>query len=822
MKNASKKSLSRSLALMLCAALILPVSASCKKKEKKVNTPLYPDGTPRELYVKEDDPYFTATTIDLTVPIIETERKLEGFGIHGMKFSGDNILVGYTQGFLLTAAEAAELYDIDYNDPEEILRSYELTFSQNIAGIQIFAEDGTQKGKVELSIYEGLNEIKPLTGGRFAVTVDEFLPEEQEDRSKLLIVNEKGEREQEIVLEDGMAAAFLDELADGNLLLVSQSYNGHQVVLIDNTGKIYAQAPFEEEVVALFPIGDKEYVLSQETEYTGETTIWHRYLHEVNITDGTLGAPTEIDSTMPYQFRFSNGKLYGMDEDGNIYLCDLQKGTQEPVFIKEYADVVLSGMSDIRVNENGDIDILYSRYEGSGPTARSYPYMTRLHKEEKNPHAGKRIIYAASCTDSMSAFDEMVAAYNRRPESKCRVVSYVQQIDPETAYSKAKSTAADKLLLDMKSGYGPDILLDCAEFSQFNSDKILLDLNTFIDGENGLSRDSLFDNIFRAFEVDGKLYQMPIICYLEGFNGNPDLLGRTEGWTVDEFDAKMSALPDGVFPLFGYTAELNTQEGITVESKLGILLSLLYSDMSHYVDYSGNKANFDSDDFRKLMEVAAKYGDRLDSEQYMDLYERYDDWSYHNIESLIMQDGVSALSTMICSNLASFGAYADLNGGDPLFIGWPTTKGKGVSANAQIFVGISAFSDCPQEAWDFCAYLTGYEAQELFARSGWRGISINREMAENAFQLEIESYEELVELYKDYPERAEMSAELNADVAKKYIALIERIDTSIQTNPVIVDIIIEEAPAYFNGQKTAEEVSRIIQQRATTLLQESK
>ena len=53
-----------------------------------------------------------------------------------------------------------------------------------------------------------------------------------------------------------------------------------------------------------------------------------------------------------------------------------------------------------------------------------------------------------------------------------------------------------------------------------------------------------------------------------------------------------------------------------------------------------------------------------------------------------------------------------------------------------------------------------------------------------------------------------------------FLGYIERITTSVNRNPAVFNIIREEAPAYFSGDRSAEDVSRIIQNRVTTLLAE--
>lgn len=59
-------------------------------------------------------------------------------------------------------------------------------------------------------------------------------------------------------------------------------------------------------------------------------------------------------------------------------------------------------------------------------------------------------------------------------------------------------------------------------------------------------------------------------------------------------------------------------------------------------------------------------------------------------------------------------------------------------------------------------------------------------------------------------------------MGKKYLSFIERITTSVNRNPAIFSLVKEEAAAYFSGRQSAEDISRTIQDRVTTLLQETQ
>ena len=252
----------------------------------------------------------------------------------------------------------------------------------------------------------------------------------------------------------------------------------------------------------------------------------------MDVNTGKTGSP-QLSAIAPEKI-YGRGDLYfaenGIEE---IVKCDFLSGTTETVLKYEYTDFTSpESVLDIRC-EGEDILVLYKETSGDGPLAVDRVYLTRFHKEDKNPYAGRRLVYAAYCSDDAEeAFLSVINKYNKSPESKARIVVY-EQVSEVPGLEEARADSADKLLLAMKSGNGPDVLLNCAEFTKFNSGDILLDLNPYLDGKTGIDRTKYYDNIFRAYESGGKLYQLPLNVRMNGIFGNPDLLGRPDGWTID-------------------------------------------------------------------------------------------------------------------------------------------------------------------------------------------------------------------------------------------------------------------------------------------------
>ena len=65
-------------------------------------------------------------------------------------------------------------------------------------------------------------------------------------------------------------------------------------------------------------------------------------------------------------------------------------------------------------------------------------------------------------------------------------------------------------------------------------------------------------------------------------------------------------------------------------------------------------------------------------------------------------------------------------------------------------------------------------------------------------------------------------AEPDERVVGAYLELIENITTRVRKNPAYTQIVMQEVASYFDGEVSADEVSKSIQSRASTVIAESQ
>ena len=167
----------------------------------------------------------------------------------------------------------------------------------------------------------------------------------------------------------------------------------------------------------------------------------------------------------------------------------------------------------------------------------------------------------------------------------------------------------------------------------------------------------------------------------------------------------------------------------------------------------------------------------------------------------------------------SLGSFSKVNGGNVRYVGYPSASGGGLSARAELSIGISSFSTHQEEAWDFIKSLLSTDIMVDLARGA--GNPVNREALDILNQEDIDYYNEMKNEHGDDPYLMTMCP-IDAESAKEYVEYLEHVTMKTATYPTILSVVEEEAAAYFAGQKSAEDVAKIIQDRVMTILQEAQ
>ena len=170
--------------------------------------------------------------------------------------------------------------------------------------------------------------------------------------------------------------------------------------------------------------------------------------------------------------------------------------------------------------------------------------------------------------------------------------------------------------------------------------------------------------------------------------------------------------------------------------------------------------------------------------------------------------------------LRDYASYLARFGDNITFSGFPGNNGNGVVANVDTSIGISAYTKNSKEAWEFIRYiLANTMTDNLY---GALRIPLSRSGLDQLNQALIADSEEKLKNWNEgqanpgmqYPDK------LTPEMAKAFVSIVESVTAVRNSDPAVLLIIYEEAPAYFLNQKSVDDVADIIQNRCKIIVQE--
>lgn len=812
-----KKSAQRMCAFLLAAAMMIPLTG-CKKgngKGKKGSS------GPRQEYVKEDDPYYSNKETELKVEIpAKSDKEIEYQELYNAQIIGDQLMCEFYVSYKMPKEVEEKLNSFDYEsgDYTEIEKIYSEYYGN---GMVIFDMDGNVTKVIESDGSEGFTKVIPKNGGGFYATRYKLLDgDECKAQVELVTVDENFEVKESVPLDENVQDVDkIIELDNGNFLFVGYSEN----YIVGKDGKMIKSSTPENWINNYFKIDGKVYGCFDEyNETTYESKLFIQQIDE-NTAEFT-GDKTEVSFDVWNAVQGEDG-IYCSTEEG-VTKVDLLKNEEETILEWNWTDVnYMDNYGENSISVISEDKILLTRmvYEETSTYGKTMPttklFMNVLTREDKNPHAGKRILQIGTLGYVTPAFYDQVITYNLAPEHDARIQMrfFNDDIDYGDDYMKSVGELSDTIYLEMLSGDGPDILMNFSSLCQFNTDDVLVDLNTFVDGEKGFNRADYFDNILNAFETSEKLYHIPVCINIDGYVGNKDLIGERTGWTYEEFDQIASSIPQNV----SMTDEMEYMD---------FLQTLLLVSAPYYVDYGTKDVKFDSPEFKKALEISKKYGvEHLTGSDVMNHLEMWSDSMMPSEdEADPFKEGLQALRRTYIYGIRNYVTEYQALKNKTVFVGIPSPNGTGMTAAPSLTFAISAASKCKDEAWDFIRFFFEEDQQTQFSLDQY-SIPLNRKALDAKIDDDIKYYEEerefFEELRKEDPEYAknfpdEYFYEITPEMKADFIKLVESVSVSENTDPAIMAIINEDAAPYFAGQKSVDDVAKLIQNRAKTKISE--
>ncbi len=473
---------------------------------------------------------------------------------------------------------------------------------------------------------------------------------------------------------------------------------------------------------------------------------------------------------------FTGGGEYDLffSSDTTLKGVSFQTGTVTEIL--SWADWDLANsVSGLAVLKNGDYLLRVNNLAISGSVMLTMTPVPMSQVPEKTilrvavPLSQDYLDMGLTWTDFM---DEKVAG----------MISLFNQQTPDYRLEVTTFSSATALNLMLTSGAAPDLIYwnytawldDPASSALLAKKGYLEDLEPYFDGDEELNLSQFMPNILEIERNrNGGLYALPLAFYVTGLTAQMDYAGDGPDWSISDALNAAQNMPEDM----DFWSYVSQEEALN---------NLFGACDGQFVDIETGECNFQTQSFYDLLTLCRDY-----------------------FPATIDENTVAASGGSLISGFGTMGRlgqfYTDtirpLEEQGQAVYSYPGSTGTGLNV-----VFMDQFSICSQSqykdiAWEFLRSLYSYDFQYSF---GSVIISLRQDVVNDRE----DAYQQM------YPE--ELSQE-----ESQYIRDLVSSSTNYRDieNPVF-SIISEEATAFFAGDKSAEDVAGIIENRVKIYLSE--
>lgn len=575
---------------------------------------------------------------------------------------------------------------------------------------------------------------------------------------------------------------YLTADADGNIYLLNSFYH---VCVWNNIGEFQFVLRSDFMTSGIACVNGAVYTYSSDTE--------KRFLQKIDIEKQKWEVVKGED--VPNAAGF-NGCILGEDEKGEFYIntgnslvtYDLKKGSSETVLAwTDYGMVAENILAWKKVGED-----FYCITEGESSVK-----LIILSPAKEGEVKEKQVVTIGE-VGTHGYIESAISEFNQKNDK------YTIQL---VTYEGDADAGIERQDIDLMAGNGPDILCMGQEKYRKYADRGLLeDLYTYFEKDEETGIEDYLPNIIKAYERNGKLCGLSTNFTINTVAMPTKYAGDKIGVTIEEYIEIIENLPEGkkLHPLF--------------EDKRNVFYILLGYSFQEFINFDNYTCDFDGEEFIEWITF-------LNS---IELGGEITDFSEVALEDYVL--GIRYISdyTAYQSEKAQFKVD------EITFLGFPGRGDCGSVIASGSAVGINSQSKNKEGAWEFIKFLLSEEQQDsileyepAFAKYPVRMSTLEKgfaramepeyEIDENGNQVEVPK-----EIFTTFSnEEIKIYAATEEDIAKMR-ELITSVNTFAEGGSPIFEIIMEEVAAFYEGDKTAEEVAALIQNRAEIYLNETK
>ena len=627
--------------------------------------------------------------------------------------------------------------------------------------------------------------------------------------------------------EDGMSGNLSSFAVDAAGNLYVSDYNN--IYVLDAEGNVQFKLDGSQYNGSLYRLNAQQVGV-----------MWYNYTDDVNAADENgqyfvtidletkdWGEKVKLPSNVWSIFPGDDAYDFYYTYNNNIYGYTSKTDTRDKLVDWLACDVDTNNMSGYAMLSDSRVAALMQDWS-TDPT--TYQLIV-LHRVDASEIKEKKVLTLA-CMYLDWNLRSMIVEYNKtNDEYRINVVDY-----GEYATDDDYNAGVTKLTTEIISGSVPDIFLTSnLPIDKYAAKGVIADLNTFMDGGNGLSRDYFVPQVMSALEKDGKLYELPTSFSVQTAYALSSIASQYDTWNV-------AAVQDAMTQL---------QEGATVFSdgwtKNTALSNCLSRNLSAFVDWTTGKCEFDSEAFQQLLAFCnsfpAETSDGDGAIAYATSTDLAVDDAMWESDATRITNGKQLMSTIEMYSFDSYiwNVYAIRD--KITLTGYPTEDGSGSSFGLQMPMAISSVTKYPDAAWEFvCSiikkmntidennYYYGFPISQAAFDAEMTDIMTEQyQLDENGEQVDWDGDGEPDKAIRGSYETMENGETVYKDVyaltqeeIDQILGVINNTHSVYDYDQEILDIITDEVAAYFAGDKDVQTTANMIQSRVNLYVQEQR
>jgi len=509
---------------------------------------------------------------------------------------------------------------------------------------------------------------------------------------------------------------------------------------------------------------------------------------------------------------FPEGKIYVRDSTG-ISQYDIATDTVSELMNYINCDIDSSSMNNSCYTKDGRIISSYTDW--SGDTRKTY---CTIYDRVPDEEMSEEIIVNLACTYTNYQLRRTVIRFNKRNTGvRIAIKDYNQYNNEENEWTGAVT----QLNTDMITGKVPDILVidNSLPAETYFKKNMFIDLNKYIDGENGIDRSTMLDNILRSCEKEGKLNSVITAFNLYTLAAKSSYVGNEPGWTLEEMMTAIKNMPEGMSAFMEYSRD-------------EVISNLFSYSMDSFINWTTGETYFETDGFIELIDFLKTVPEKGYWEAYWQQMEEsgggYDEKLEMEMQGNFDMRFYKDTALFGMQYIGDFRSYNEIIRNfatdDVTMIGYPTRdeNSNGATIVPQMELAICTASRCPDDAWSFIKYLLTDEEylDSLYA------FTLNKQKLEEKFKTENDDSEYGYMMTEDdmkwYEERyspeyveylKKTQRKYSESDGEKIMELLKGVTRVSRTDNSVLDIVKEELSSFFGGTKSAADTARVINSR---------